>query len=730
MVDVGSQPHANSKVLLPEGELMGIVDIHDALIIREGDAFLVTDKNGNIPPENEQGLGLYYADMRHLSVFNFYFHTAPPVVLLSTAEPGFASEHVLTNPQLRMSDGKEVPRNSIEVRRQRAIADCLREQLGVTNFHSDDVTLELRLELGADFADILEVRGFAAKRRGRLVPPVVTADDVTFQYHGLDEAIRRTTVRFSTQPNALSASAAVFHVTLGPRETWSAEIVVSFDRSLAPTRRQRGRNNAQSVAASYDRWLASCTQVFTDNEFFNKVLDRSMRDLRMLWNETEQDAHFPAAGTPWFDALFGRDSLIIGLQTLAFRPQIARETLKTLSRWQGKRLDPERDEEPGKILHEYRRGEVSQSGQLPFSPYYGTIDATPLFLLLAAEYYRWTADRRLLQQLRPQLLEAVRWLYEYGDLDGDGYIEYEKRAEGGLVNQGWKDSHDAIIHTDGSLAEAPIALVEVQGYLYAAKRRLAPVLDMLGHAPLARRLEGEARSLRRRFQTDFWLSDLGFYALALDGGKRPCATVASNVGHALWTGIVSRTRAAQVVERVLANDLFSGWGIRTVSHASPRYNPLGYHLGTVWPHDNAITAFGFKMYGFEEELNEVATGLFDAALSFPYYRLPELFGGQARAAYQTPVPYPVACRPQGWAAGAFPMLLQAILGLRADAANGVLQVVRPRLPYWLNTVHLRGLRVGRGQVELLFRRRGQRTHVEVLETTGDISVSFKDRWAL
>lgn len=709
---------------------MGIVDIHDALIVREGNVVLVTDKQGNVPPANEQGLGLYHADMRHLSVFNFYFHTAPPVVLLSTAEPGFASEHVLTNPKLRMSDGKEVPPNSIEVRRQRVIADCLREQLRVTSFHSDDVTLELRLELGADFADIFEVRGFAAKRRGKLAPPVVTADDVTFQYHGLDEAIRRTTVRFSAQPNALSASAAVFHVTLRPRETWSAEIVVSFDRGIAPTRRQCGPNSARSVAGSYDRWLQSCTQVFTDNEFFNRVLDRSMRDLRMLWDETEEGVHFPVAGTPWFDALFGRDSLIIGLQTLAFRPEIARETLKALSRWQGKRLDPERDEEPGKILHEYRRGEVSQSGQLPFSPYYGTIDATPLFLLLAAEYYRWTADRRLLQQLRPQLLEAVTWLYEYGDLDGDGYLEYEKRAEGGLVNQGWKDSHDAIIHTDGSLAEPPIALVEVQGYLYAAKRRLAPVLDMLGHAPLARRLEGEARSLRRRFQTDFWLSDPGFYALALDGGKRPCATVASNVGHALWTGIVSRTRAAQVVERVLANDLYSGWGIRTVSHGSPRYNPLGYHLGTVWPHDNSIAAFGFKMYGFEDELNEVATGLFDAALSFPYYRLPELFGGQARASYGTPVPYPVACRPQGWAAGAFPMLLQAILGLRADAANGVLQVVRPRLPYWLNTVHLRGLRVGRGQVELLFRRRGERTHVEVLETTGGISVSLKDRWAL
>jgi len=709
---------------------MGIVDIHDALIIREGGIFLLTDENGNVPPGNEQGLGLYHADMRHLSVFNFYFHTAPPVVLLSTAELGFASEHVLTNPKLRMPGGIEVPRNSIEVRRQRVIADGLEEKLRVTNFHGAAVPLELRLELGADFADIFEVRGFVAKRRGTLAPPAATASQVTFQYRGLDGVVRRTVVRFSPRPDMLSAAGAVFQVTLGHRETWSAEIGVSFDRGQAPTRRQRGRNHARDVAGSYDRWLQGCTQVSTDNEFFNKALARSLRDLRMLWDETDEDVRFPAAGTPWFDTLFGRDSLIISLQTLAFRPEIARETLKALAHRQGTRLDPGRDEEPGKILHEYRRGEVSQSGQLPFSPYYGTIDATPLFLLLAAEYYRWTADRRLLQQLRPQLLEAVAWLYKYGDLDGDGYLEYEKRAEGGLVNQGWKDSHDAIIHADGSLAQAPIALVEVQGYLYAAKRRLAPVLEMLGLAGLARQLEAEARLLRRRFQTDFWQSDLGFYALALDGAKRPCRTVASNVGHALWTGLVGHARARQVVERMLANDLFSGWGIRTVSDASPRYNPLGYHLGTVWPHDNAMTAFGFKMYGFEEELNEVATGLFDAALSFPYYRLPELFGGQARAAYQTPVPFPVACRPQGWAAGAFPMLLQAILGLQADAPSGVLRVVRPRLPYWLNTVELRGLRVGRGQVDLLFRRRGQRTHVEVLETIGGVIVSLKDRWAL
>ncbi|MCH8065823.1 MAG: amylo-alpha-1,6-glucosidase, partial [Chloroflexi bacterium] len=336
----------------------------------------------------------------------------------------------------------------------------------------------------------------------------------------------------------------------------------------------------------------------------------------------------------------------------------------------------------------------------------------------------------LLEELRPHLLAAIDWLDLYGDTDGDGYVDYAKRSERGLVNQGWKDSTDAIVHADGSLAQQPIALVEVQGYVYAAKRRLTPALEALGLGDLARRLSREARALRRRFQDDFWLADEPFYALALDGEKRPCAAIASNVGHALWSGIVTRDRAAAVVERMLANDLFSGWGIRTLSRSNPRYSPLGYHLGTVWPHDNAIAAFGFKMYGFEDEVNEVATALFDAASSFPYYRLPELFGGQARTPHHAPVPYPVACRPQGWAAGAFPMLLHSILGLKADAPAGVLQVVKPRLPYWLNTVQVRGLRVGSGYVDLLFRRRGQRTQVEVLETGGGVRVSRPDRWSL
>lgn len=728
----GSKRHPTAfGAALPEGEPRGIADIHDALVIREGDLFLLTDENGNVPSGHARGLGLYHADTRHLSTFNFYFHTSTPVVLLSTAELGFASEHVLTNPMLRMTGGQIVPAGTIEVRRQRVISGLLEETLQITNYHSEPVELQLHLELAADFANIFEVRGLLRKRRGDRASSRVVANHVTYEYRGADRKLRHTVVTFSPRPHSLSASGAILRVRLKPRQTWTMRMTIAASAGgpVAGLNHAR-RGRLQLVVDSYQRWLSGCTQVVTDNGFFNRALARSLSDLRMLWLRTEDGASFPAAGTPWFDALFGRDALIMGFQTLAFRPAIARDTLRALARWQGRDVDPNREEEPGKILHEFRRGELSMSGGPALRPYFGSIDATLLFLLLIAEYYAWTNDRRFLQQLRPNILAAIDWMYAYGDPDRDGYVEYEKRSPAGLDNQGWKDSSDAIVHADGSIAPPPLALVEVQAYLYALKRRLVPVLQTLGLAGIASRFAGEARTLRRRFHKDFWLPEERFYSLALDGSGHPCATVTSNVGHALWCGVITRQHARAVIERALANDLFSGWGVRTLSRSNPRYNPLGYHLGTVWPHDSAIAAFGFKMYGCEEEANEVATALFDAAMSFPYMRLPELFGGEARAAHHPPVPYPVACRPQGWAAGAFPMLLHAIFGLAPDAPNGVLRIVRPSLPDWLETAEVRGLRVGRGQVDLRYRRRGRRTAVDVLESTGDVRVVLADRWPL
>jgi len=689
---------------------MLIRDIRDALVIREGDVFLLTDTAGNVPPNNPNGFGLYHADTRYLSVYDFSFVDARPVMLLSTAELGFSEEQVLTNPTMLSDDGRVLPRGSLELRRQRVVDDALEETLHVTNYNVFPVSFDVLYRLGADFADIFEVRGSERKQRGELLPTRVEDGHVVFSYKGLDGRNRQTMVGFSPPPVAIDEGQVTFHFVLEHRQSSVVRLLFAIDGHLkAP----QGVERFVSLAQQYRQWMDSTTRVRTDNEFFNAVLERSLADLRMLWHQ--EDGHcYLAAGTPWFDTIFGRDTAIASMQTLAFNPDIARQCLKTLTRWQGTRFDDWRDEEPGKILHELREDEMTATGELPFSPYYGSIDSTPLFLLLAAEYYPWTGDLELLRELEPSLRAALQWVDTYGDPDRCGYLEYEKRSPTGLVNQGWKDSREAVIYADGTLAKPPIALVEVQGYVYAAKKKLAPLFAALGDRPLASRLREEAASLKRRFNRDFWLENENFFALALDGDKHPADAITSNPGHALWTGIAQRRLGEPVVETLMRNDMFSGWGIRTLSATSSRFNPLGYHLGTVWPHDNSLIAMGFKKYGFEEELNEVATALFDAARAMSYYRLPELFAGSARTTYSAPVPYPVACRPQAWAAGSFPLLLQAILGLRPNAPAGELLIVRPRLPHWLEAVQVRGLRVGKGEVDLSYRRRGRRTMVDVL----------------
>jgi glycogen debranching enzyme len=413
--------------------------------------------------------------------------------------------------------------------------------------------------------------------------------------------------------------------------------------------------------------------------------------------------------------------------SLAFRPEIARAVLRCLTRFQGKETDDLREEEPGKIVHETRTSEAANTGEVVFGRYYGSVDSTPLFLLLAGEYYRWTADLSLMREIRHSLDAALVWMERFGDADGDGYLEYRKKNPHGLDNQGWKDSGDSIIDEHGELLKAPIALVEVQGYAYAAKQAIAGVYDALGESSLAEQLREEAAALRRRINADFWL-DEGYYALALDADKKPARVLTSNAGQLLWSGAAVRPKAERQIERLMRNDLFSGWGVRTLSTGAKRYNPMGYHLGTIWPHDNALIIGGLKRYGAEAELNEAATALCDAAFAFPYFRLPELFSGSPRAAHHAPVPYPVACRPQAFAAAALPYLLTSILGLVADSPGARLYVVRPRLPSWLDFVRLSGLRVGEATVDLAFQRRGSRTVTEVIGQSGALEVVQASRW--
>lgn len=480
------------------------------------------------------------------------------------------------------------------------------------------------------------------------------------------------------------------------------------------------------AGAAYRAWWRGATEVESDNELFNLTLQRSTTDLRLLVNEGpgRREWHL-AAGIPWFVTLFGRDSIITALQVLAFRPQIAYATLDVLAARQATTLDPERDAEPGKILHELRTGELAAIGELPHTPYYGSVDSTPLWLILLGATFDWTGDRALLDRLWPHALAALDWIDRWGDRDGDGFVEYERRNPTGLLNQGWKDSSDAVRDRHGRLASTPIALVEVQGYVYDAKRRMAHLAEVRGETELAARLEREAAALRERFEAAFWVPDLRYYAMALDGEKRQADAITSNPGQALWTGIVSPERARPVADRLLGPGLYSGWGVRTYAAGQPGYNPIGYHTGTVWPHDTSLIAAGLKRYGLEDEANELISRVFEAAQAFPAYRLPELFCGFERDSATSPVPYPVACSPQAWAAGAPFLFLETMLGLRPHAERGELELLHPHLPSWLRSVRVRNLRVGTALVDLLFHSWRGTTSAEVLRKEGDIAVTIR-----
>ena len=712
--------------MLPEGEPRVIEDIRDALIIREGGLFLLTDTDGSIPLNNDSGFGLYHNDTRYLSGWDLSLIGVEPIVLLSTAEMGFGEEQVMTNPELVNEQGEILPSGSLEIRRLRVLDEMLMESVQLTNFALVPLALTLQYQFDADFVDLFELRGIRCEQRGQLLRPRLHPAAVTFAYRGRDNVVREVSLQFARKPDLLDRHRAIFHLNIEPGKAEEIGVAIAVDRPAGP-----GRGSTQqsmlSVGESHSRWKESSTHVLTGNEMFNAALDRSIADLRVLWTDRGPGLSYISAGVPWYDTLFGRDSALAAMMSLAVRPELARDVLRCLTRLQGKVVDPTREEEPGKIVHEVRRGEMANTGDVVFGRYYGSIDSTPLFVLLAAEYYRWTADLELMRELQSSIDASLDWMERFGDLDGDGYLEYIKKAPGGLDNQGWKDSVDGIVDEEGNLLEPPIALVEVQGYVYAAKQKIADVYENLGDPARAKQLREEAAALRRRINADFWMPE-GYYALALDADKKPARVVTSNAGQLLWSGVPSRARARSQIERLMRNDMFSGWGVRTLSSSARRYNPNGYHLGTIWPHDNALIMAGLKRYGAEAELNEVATGISDAAFAFPYFRLPELFSGSPRSAHHEPVPYPVANRPQAFAAAALPSLLTSILGLVPDAPHGKLYVVRPRLPFWLDFVRLAGLRVGEGTVDLIYNRRGSRTVVEVIGKTSPVELVQTRRW--
>ncbi|MDQ3871855.1 MAG: amylo-alpha-1,6-glucosidase, partial [Chloroflexota bacterium] len=712
------------------------------LILKHEDFFLLTDPFGDIHPDS-RGLGLYWGDTRLLSHYELRINDQRPVILRTGVGGSFTSMLQLTNPAFlrNPSDKQDVEiglrAQSLGILRERLLSRGFRERITIQNFTTAPERRSLTLRLGADYADIFEVRGLVRERRGEHRPIAVMRDRVVFSYRGLDGALRQTHVVLS-EPAVLVAEEPVLEIewelAAGSRRTLEVTIwgeMVDRQRTAGPADLRRRPPPPPLVAedapaGAHRSWQASSAAITAPDAFVSRALRRALADLRLLVNHGPgHGERYVAAGVPWFACLFGRDSLITSLQLLAVRPQIAHETLELLARWQAVEVDDWRDAQPGKILHELRAGEMARAGEVPFAPYYGSVDSTPLWLILLGETYRWTGDGALVDRLWPHALAALHWIDEYGDLDGDGFVEYERRSPRGLVNQGWKDSRDANRSRDGRLAEAPLALVEVQAYVYAARRNVAFLARARGEEEFAAAQEAAAEALRQRFEEAFWMPDSGTYAMALDREKRQVDAIASNAGHALWCGIASPERAARVADSLASREMWSGWGIRTLSSAMNGYNPIGYHIGSVWPHDNAIIAEGLVRYGYRDQANAITAAMLEATAYFRDSRLPELFCGFSRADSPYPVPYPVACVPQAWAAGSLFQLVRTMLGMQPDAGAKQLDLISPSLPEWLPEVRIENMRVGEAVVDLLFRGRDGSAGVEILRRTGDVAVVLR-----
>lgn len=721
--------------VLTQGTPSVTSDISDAVVIKDEDMFFLAAPDGDVPLEGEHGFGLYYHDCRFLNGYEMKLAGSKPTSLVATAALGFRAIFQLTNPDIRMADGTLIPKEQIGIKWVRMIdspEDALRDLITIQNFGLNPISFPISFAFRAEFEDVFAVRGLYPEKLGELHSPEWQRGALNFTYDGADNLYRSVLVRFSLEPDSTAGTTAQFNISLRPEET--RQILMSvFVKELTEPNKAAQEGDSQpdmsileaSLHRSSEEWLSEETEVRSDSLLLNNVIDRSLRDLRVLRSKIAGEEFF-SAGVPWFATLFGRDSILTALQTLAFDASISEQTLRLLAKYQGQRVDEWRDEQPGKILHELRIGEMARTGQIPHTPYYGSVDATPLFLVLVARHAAWTGSLALFNELRSNIEMALEWMSKYGDLNGNGYIEYASKSEKGLINQGWKDSGDAIVTSDGSLAAPPIALVEVQGYVYMAKVELADLYRRAGEPARADELLRQAEGLRTRFNQDFWLEDKGTYSLALQKGGLPAAVISSNAGHALWSGIADADKAARTVERLMAEDMFNGWGVRTLSQKERRYNPVGYHLGTVWPHDNSIIAAGLRRYGFDGEATRVFSAIMDATMHFRHNRLPEVFAGFDRTEYGVPVSYPVACHPQAWAAGSVPYLCQAFLGLMSEAFDQRLNIVQPLLPEFVDRILVRRLKVGSASVDLRFERVSNgAVAVTVLDVRGQLDVIVK-----
>jgi glycogen debranching enzyme len=695
-------------------------------VLKHGDSFAVFDRNGDINSSESGEAGVYHDGTRFLSRFELLLANSRPLLLSSTISDDnalFTAD--LTNPDLLRDQRVVIPRGEVHLFRSRVLCagSCL-ERIRVSNFARHPVSLLLTITFDADFADVFEVRGTRRPRRGTRLPDISRPNEYVLAYRGLDDVERRTHVEFSGTPAGMLDIApghATVPVRLDPLANVEFEIRVTYDTHDSATPPTSYTDALTTVRRSLARRAERGCSITSSSESLNRWIRRSTADLEMMLTETSYGL-YPYAGIPWFSTPFGRDGLITGLELLWADPDVARGVLTFLAATQATTTSDAQDAQPGKILHEMRGGEMPALGEVPFGRYYGTADATPLFVMLAHRYFERTGDQACIEQLWPHIVAALDWMRTYGDIDGDGFIEYARRTDSGLIQQGWKDSYDSVFHANGALAEPPIALCEVQGYAYAAWSGAAALAKIRNDRRQASEWATVAEQLRIRFEEAFWCEDLGTYALALDGQKRPCQVRTSNPGHCLFSGIVSRERAQRVSALLMDERAFAGWGVRTVAAGEPRYNPMAYHNGSIWPHDNALMAAGLSRYGCIEPAKRILGGMFDLSLAVDLHRLPELICGFHRRGEEHPTLYPVACAPQAWASGAVFMLLEACLGLRLEAEAQRISFTRAALPDNVEWLQLSNLRIGQARVDLLIQHHPHDVGITVLSREGDVEI--------
>jgi glycogen debranching enzyme len=691
-------------------------------VLLHGDTFAIFDRGGDIQPVGFGQQGIFHREMRHLSRLEMRIQDVRPLLLSSTIREDnvlFAVDQ--TNPDLQLSGGP-LGRGSLHIYRTKFLAGAVcYDRITLHNYGDRPIALELSFTFEADFADIFEVRGEKRPHHGRMLPPRIGAHSLTLAYEGLDGVLRSTSIECSHPACQVHGSGFSVDLRLDARAETSFTLDVHCRHSKTPAPAEKYDVAMQRVMHERITGPLAEIDIHASNEQFNAWMRRSRSDLQMMVNETTFGI-YPYAGVPWYSTVFGRDGIITALELLWLDPSIARGVLLYLSATQAIELDAERDAEPGKILHETRKGEMANLREIPFGRYYGTVDATPLYVLLAAAYYQRTADLDFLRSIWPNIQAALDWIDRFGDADGDGFVEYQRRNDRGLVQQGWKDSSDSIFTSDGQLARGPIALCEVQSYVYAARDGIATVADDLGNAQMAGRLRAQAAELKQKFSAAFWSPELGMFALALDGDKHPCQVRTSNAGHCLFSGIASEDQRRAVTHELLTQALFSGWGIRTVATGEKRYNPMSYHNGSVWPHDNAMIALG-ALRGRDKSLAlRVMSGLLDLSSHVNLHRLPELICGFARRPGKGPTLYPVACSPQAWAAGSVFMVLQACLGLEIRAREGRICLHYTALPEDFRQFRIRNLRVGSACVDLAFERYNETVGVDIPRRSGDVEI--------